>query len=141
MLDNLSTGFRSAVLYGDLIIGDTGDRDLVDQMMSAKIQEADGIFIPNPFSTEHGLMNDDGTPGELLLPWRTTALVLGGSKYLGNIRMPEGSHNHIYTRNGEAVMVVWNEHPVQEVIYLGEDVHQVDIWGRMAKPEQRSIGK
>jgi len=111
-------------------------RDLVEQMMSAKIKSADGIYIPNPFSTEHGLMNDDGTPGELLLPWRTTALVLGGSKYLGSIRMPKGSHNHIYTRGGEAVMVVWNEVPTQEVLYLGEEVRQVDIWGRMATPEQ-----
>lgn len=111
-------------------------RDLVDQMMAAKIKAADGIFLTNPISTEHGLMNDDGTPGELLLPWRTTALVLGGSKYLGSIRMPNGSHNHIYTRGGEAVMVVWNEVPTQEVLYLGEEVRQVDIWGRMATPEQ-----
>jgi UDP-glucose 4-epimerase len=29
VLDNLSTGFRSAVLHGDLICGDTGDRELV----------------------------------------------------------------------------------------------------------------
>ena len=29
VLDNLSTGFRSAVLQGDLICGDTGDRELV----------------------------------------------------------------------------------------------------------------
>jgi len=32
-LDNLSTGFRSAVLFGDLIIGDTGDRDLVSRII------------------------------------------------------------------------------------------------------------
>lgn len=104
--------------------------------MAAKIEAADGIFLPNPLSTEHGLMNDDGTPGELLLPWRTTALVLGGSKYLGSIRMPGGSQNHIYTRGGEAVMVVWNEVPTEEVLYLGEEVQQIDIWGRMARPEQ-----
>lgn len=29
VLDNLSTGFRSAVLGGDLVVGDTGDRSLV----------------------------------------------------------------------------------------------------------------
>ena len=115
---------------------ETRARDLVEQMMAAKIEAADGIFLPNPLSTEHGLMNDDGTPGELLLPWRTTALVLGGSKYLGSIRMPGGSQNHIYTRGGEAVMVVWNEVPTEEVLYLGEDVQQIDIWGRMATPEQ-----
>jgi hypothetical protein len=115
----------------------TRARDLVEQMMSAKIERADGIFVPNPISTEHGLMNDDGTPGELLLPWRTTALMLGGSTYLGSIRMPGGSENHIYTRNDSAVMVVWNEKPTREAIYLGDDVRQVDIWGRMTSPQQR----
>jgi UDP-glucose 4-epimerase len=29
VLDNLSTGFRKAVLYGDLVVGDTGDSDCV----------------------------------------------------------------------------------------------------------------
>ena len=33
VLDNLSTGFRSAVLHGDLVVGDTGDRKLVDQVL------------------------------------------------------------------------------------------------------------
>ncbi|MCH7957267.1 MAG: dihydroxy-acid dehydratase [Proteobacteria bacterium] len=80
-------------------------------------------------------MNPNGTPGELLLPWRTTALMLSGTEYLGSIRMPEGSQNHIFTRDGEAIMVVWNDRPTQEVIFLGTDVRQVDIWGRLTKPE------
>jgi len=33
VLDNLSTGFRSAVLHGELVVGDTGDRELVDQVL------------------------------------------------------------------------------------------------------------
>lgn len=33
ILDNLSTGFRSAVLNGLLIVGDTGDRELVDRLL------------------------------------------------------------------------------------------------------------
>jgi len=32
-LDNLSTGFRSAVLYGDLVVGDTGNADLVSRLL------------------------------------------------------------------------------------------------------------
>ncbi len=32
-LDNLSTGFADAVLYGDLIEGDTGDRELVSRIL------------------------------------------------------------------------------------------------------------
>ena len=33
ILDNLSTGFRSAVLHGTLVIGDTGDRELVGKLL------------------------------------------------------------------------------------------------------------
>ncbi len=35
VLDNLSTGFAEAVLYGELIIGDTGDRALVSSLLRA----------------------------------------------------------------------------------------------------------
>jgi len=34
VLDNLSTGFRSAVLHGELVIGETGDRDLVRRIIA-----------------------------------------------------------------------------------------------------------
>ena len=33
VLDNLSTGFRSAVTHGQLIVGDTGDRELVGRVL------------------------------------------------------------------------------------------------------------
>lgn len=33
VLDNLSTGFRDAVLYGDLVVGDIGDSTLVAQIL------------------------------------------------------------------------------------------------------------
>ncbi|MCU7842787.1 MAG: UDP-glucose 4-epimerase GalE [Candidatus Thiodiazotropha sp. (ex Monitilora ramsayi)] len=32
-LDNLCTGFKQAVLYGELVIGDTGDRELVSRIL------------------------------------------------------------------------------------------------------------
>ncbi len=33
ILDNLSTGFEESILYGDLVIGDTGDTDLVSRLL------------------------------------------------------------------------------------------------------------
>jgi len=33
ILDNLSTGFKDAVLHGNLVIGDTGDQDLVNDLI------------------------------------------------------------------------------------------------------------
>jgi UDP-glucose 4-epimerase len=34
VLDNLSTGFKSAVLYGELIVGETGDQELVSKIIA-----------------------------------------------------------------------------------------------------------
>jgi len=111
--------------------------DLVRRMIAAKIQGADAVFCPDPFDPQRGLMNEDGTPGELFLPWRTAALALGGSQYIGSIQLPGGSPNRIFARDGEAVMVVWNEQPTEEVLYLGENVRQIDIFGRSREPLQR----
>jgi UDP-glucose 4-epimerase len=41
-LDNLCTGFKQAVLFGDLIVGDTGDRDLVSRIL--KEYEVDTVM-------------------------------------------------------------------------------------------------
>lgn len=108
--------------------------DLVGRMLAAKMQRADGVFIPDPYDGEHGLLNADGTPAELLLPWRTTAHMISGADYLGSIDLPGGSRNQLFSRDGEAVLVVWNETPTRETLYLGEDVRQVDMWGRETLP-------
>src|SRR5688572_18101035 len=51
VLDNLSTGFAKAVLYGKLIEGDTGDRELVDRILreyevEAVLHFAAHIIVP-----------------------------------------------------------------------------------------------
>ena len=112
-------------------------RDLVERMIVAKIMQADAVFVPNVFDTERGLMNDDVTPGELFAPWRTTALMLAGAEYLGSLQLPGGSDNHLFTRGGETIMVVWNASPTTEEIYLGENIQEVDVWGRVHRAETR----
>jgi len=111
--------------------------DLIRQMILAKADGAEGLFIPDPFDADRGLMNEDGSVGELFLPWRTTALALGGTQYLGSVQLPENSPNHVFARGSEAVMIVWNDTPGQEVIYLGDEVRQVDPWGRTTTPGQQ----
>lgn len=112
----------------------TRAHDLVVRMLAAKVGGAKRMFLPEPFSPEHGVMNPDGTPGELLLPWRTTALMISGTQRIGSLSLPHGSQNEVLVRGDTAVMVVWNQNPVDEVIYLGEDVRQVDLWGRQTQP-------
>ncbi|MFT5526979.1 MAG: hypothetical protein ACI9HK_004961, partial [Pirellulaceae bacterium] len=113
---------------------ETRARDLVTRMVAAKRHKAKAIFIPEPFDLENGLM-DEGSPTEMLLAWRTTAKFLSGTSYVGSIEMPNGSNNHIFEKDGNAVMVVWNREPVTETIYLGENIRQVDLWGRTFRPE------
>jgi len=111
-------------------------RDLVLRMVAAKQHAANVAFVPDPFNNETGVMNEDGAPGELLLPWRTAAATLSGAKFIGSIVMPNGSHNLVFSRNGEAVMVVWSDQPTREIIYLGDKVRQLDVWGSETTPTQ-----
>lgn len=104
--------------------------DLVRQMTAAKIAGAEGIFFSDPFHPQTGLMHPDGTAAELLLVWRTIAQALSGAQYLGTLPLPQSSPNHLFLRGKEALLIVWNEHPTEEVLYLGEQVEQVDLWGR-----------
>jgi hypothetical protein len=108
---------------------ETRTRDLVRRMVAAKIARADAIFVPEPFHPDRGLMRPDGSPGPLLLAWRTTAMFLGGADHIGSILLPQGSENHTFTRENDAVMVVWNDRPGTESIFLGENVKQYDLWG------------
>jgi hypothetical protein len=113
---------------------ETRARDLVERMLAAKIHNGDGAFVPDPFDDETGLMSPDGTPAELLLPWRTTALMIGGSQFIGSIELPQGSRNYVFARDGAAVMVVWNDRSVRETIFLGPNVRPIDVWGRETLP-------
>ena len=115
--------------------------DLVHRMIIGKINGAKAIIIPQPQDDDAGLLRDDGTPGELYLPWRTTALMLSGRKCVGSIPLPGGSENLIFEADGtnEGVMVLWNnaasvDKPVEEILFLGTNCERVDLWGKRAKP-------
>ncbi len=108
--------------------------DLVMRMTAAKIHGAEAVSCPEPFDDEHGLMHADGAPGELLFAWRVAAHVLGGAAYLGSIDLPGGSPNHVFARQRDAAMVVWNPVPTEETVHLGHDVRQADVWGGETAP-------
>lgn len=115
--------------------------DLVQRMLSAKVNGAKATFIPEPQDDATGLINADGTPGELFLPWRTTALMISGRESLGSLTLPNHSNNLIFDGVGrnDAVMVLWNDaatesKPIDEVLYLGPECERVDVWGKRTKP-------
>lgn len=115
--------------------------DLVRQLMAANIHHAQGVFVADPFHADRGLMNPDGTPGELFLPWRTTALALGGASFVGSNTLPNDSQNRIFMRPKDAVMIVWNDPPQKEVLYLGQNVRQLDPWGRLVTAAKEEEGQ
>ncbi|MGD9635334.1 MAG: hypothetical protein AB7G28_01035 [Pirellulales bacterium] len=102
----------------------------VRKIVAAKEHGIDAILISRPFDDHVGLMRSNGMPAELLLPWRTSAAMLGGSKYIGSVQLPNGSENRNFLRpDGKVVMVVWSGSPEEETLFLGNDVQQIDIWG------------
>jgi len=113
--------------------------DLVMRMLATKINSAEASFVPLPFDDDQGIMNADGSPGELLVPWRTTAMLVGGTEYLGPLPLPGGSIGHVFAHDGRAVMAVWSDRPVTERVFLGDNVEQIDVWGRGTKPPQRQL--
>src|SRR4029453_18507214 len=105
-------------------------QDLVQRMLAAKMQAADAIFLPQPLDDELAVMNVDSTPGELFVPWRTTAALVGGAEYLGSVPLQGGSTGHLFAQGGRAVMAVWSDRPMLEHVMLGDDIDQIDVWGR-----------
>jgi len=104
--------------------------DLVMRMIASKMEGAEGVFIPEAFDTNTGLMNQDGTVGELFIPWRTAAHMLAGMQSLGSLQLPSNSRTQIFQRDDEMIMAVWSDQPAELRLFIGEDARQVDLWGR-----------
>ncbi|MGO9115576.1 MAG: hypothetical protein ACLP9L_40730, partial [Thermoguttaceae bacterium] len=102
---------------------------LVDRMLMAKMHGADAIFVSGPLDPDRGLVDRNGVPSELFLPWRTTALLLGGAPYLGDIDLPQGNQIHCFGGNEKYVGVFAGRKPGQETVYLGNDLRTHDLWG------------
>ncbi len=107
--------------------------DLVKRMVAAKRGRAQAIYAWDIFDDEFGLLNADGSPTVLFLPWRTAAMALQGAQYLGSFNLPGGSQNFAFARDGEVVVVIWNNEPTVETVYLGEWAKASDIWGQELK--------
>jgi hypothetical protein len=110
-------------------------QDLVERMIQASKNRIEAAFIPNPMDPNTGIMQSDGSPSLLFLPWRTIAFHLTGATYIGTFSLPGGSTNFVFERNGEAILIGWNNHRTIEQIYLGDDVQIADLWGNTSQAE------
>ena len=109
---------------------ETRAADLVLRMTAAHRGKARRVFVATPFSDEIGLMNDDGTPGVLYQPWRTTALELAGAKELGRLGISRDVQNVLFQKGNKTVLVAWSGRPVETALLSGEELVRVDAWGR-----------
>src|SRR3972149_1033037 len=71
ILDNLSTGFKESVLHGELIVGNTGDRELVTKILrehniKAVIHFAAHIVVPESVSDPLKYYGNN-TPNQILI--------------------------------------------------------------------------
>ncbi|MGQ9915016.1 MAG: hypothetical protein ACUVQQ_11800 [Thermogutta sp.] len=106
--------------------------DLVLRMAAVKANGAQAGFHPDPFAPRYGLFRPDGFPTEMLIPWRTAVHALGDRTPRGSVRLPGASQNLIFGDGETGMMIVWNQQPREEVLFLGEAVSATDVWGRTA---------
>jgi hypothetical protein len=115
-------------------------RDLVLRMATARTHVVQAAFVSDPHDPKHGLLRADGRPDAMLLPWRTTARLIGNCRSAGSLPLRSGAENRIFIEPGgehthNAVLLLWAPEPTEEYIYLGENAQLVDVWGRVSEPE------
>lgn len=104
--------------------------DLAKRMAVVRKHRVQAAFVSQPRDPERGLLTADGRPDEMLLPWRTTSLMIGNLRQMGSLRLRSKAENIVFAGADRAVVMLWSPKPCEELIYLGDAVQVVDIWGR-----------
>lgn len=102
---------------------------LARMMLAAKEAGAERIFLDDVYHDEHGLLNRNGSPRRMFIPWRTVALQLQGATRLGSFQLPGGSANSVFVKQGSVFVVIWNDSPTEETLYLGWQPQELSLWG------------
>ncbi|MFT5325038.1 MAG: hypothetical protein ACI8P0_002904 [Planctomycetaceae bacterium] len=113
---------------------------LIRQMVMARLNDSKGIFLSGVLDGDRGLLNDDGAPTPLFLPFRTTAMNLRGANHLGSFQLPGSPTNYVFERDKSITVVFPGESPFSTDLNLGDAVEHVDMWGRR-KPLTRTSEK
>jgi hypothetical protein len=113
--------------------------DLVLRMTAVRGYRVPATFISSPLDPRQGLLREDWRPNELLLPFRTTSLLLGDLARTGTLPMRGGSSTVVLANATQTTIVIWNPIPTKEVVYLGDKIRQVDVWGNTIVPKKITI--
>lgn len=106
---------------------------LIRQMVMARLKGSRGIFLSGVLDGERGLVNDDGAPTPMFLPFRTTAMNLRGATHLGSFQLPGSPANYVFERDQQAIVVFPGDAPFAAELNLGDRVEHVDMWGRRSR--------
>jgi hypothetical protein len=119
---------------------DSRIRDLVFRMATVRSHSVQAAFLSDPRDPQRGLLTPNGRPDELLLPWRTTSRLIGDLRKTGTLHLRSRAKNIVFSNNNRAVLVLWSAEPTEELIYLGDDVRAVDVWGQSTELPVEPIG-
>ncbi len=115
-------------------------RDLVLRMATSRKHRVQAAFVTRPHDPQHGLLRADNRPGEMLLPWRTTSLLLGNLRAVGSMRLRSQADNEVYINAKRAVVLMWADEVTEELAYFGDGARMVDVWGRVTPLQTIKIG-
>lgn len=105
-------------------------QDLIIRMLAVRRQKIPAAFVSQPFDPELAFLRQDGSPDEMLLPWRTASALLAGMYPVGSLELPNDSQNVLLADGETAVLVVWSDRLRDETLYLGAGARQIDAFGR-----------
>jgi len=108
-------------------------QDLVSRMIKIASRPGGASttgWISHPSDPEVGILDVDGGPRELFLPFRSTVAALSGMRHVGTLPVPALGINHLISNGEQARLIVWSDSPRSAQLYLGEKVTAKDVWGR-----------
>jgi hypothetical protein len=115
-------------------------RDLVLRMATVRSHRVQAAFVSDPRDPQQGLLRPNGRPDQLLLPWRTSSRLIGNLRKVGSLQLRSGAENLVFAGNDRAVLMLWSAQPTEELIYLGDHVQSVDVWGKVTNLDTEVIG-
>lgn len=114
--------------------------DLLLRMGTVRGHSVTGAFISNPRDRKQGILRSDWRPDDLYLPWRTASLLLGDVARVGAIQEEGTGSNMVFANDSRTMMMLWSLEPSTVDLYVGENVRQIDAWGRQSEPEKVDVG-
>ncbi len=118
---------------------DTRIADLVLRMVTLRGYPVAASFVTNPIDRSQGLLRADWRPDELLVPWRTTSVLVSDLTRIGSIPTRNESSNVVLADSQRTSMVIWNSKKATEFLYLGDSIRQVDVWGNITVPRRTMV--